>query len=157
MATCLDLFIVWCYTSGISFVATDAREMLRKCVGWPEEGTHYHAVLLPCHAVLCLWPPPTVPYPSWKSACSRKKSELPFVKLRIVVGRNRTSTDRPQAVERRSMLIHTYNAVPLLCRGLEKSLVKRNGRSTAGTTAWHVWIKHGRTVLFKWERHNINL
>ena len=24
-------------------------------------------------------------------------------------------------------------------------------------TAWYVWIRHSRTALFKWERHNLNL
>jgi hypothetical protein len=25
------------------------------------------------------------------------------------------------------------------------------------STAWHVWIKRGRTVRIKWERHNLNI
>ena len=43
-------------------------------------------------------------------------------------------------------------APAMLCRVLEKSLAKRHGRSTA----CYVSLKHGRTVLFKWGRHNLN-
>jgi hypothetical protein len=42
-----------------------------------------------------------------------KKSELPIVKHRVAVGRNRTSAGRPHAVKRRPMVIHTYQAMHL--------------------------------------------
>ena len=60
--------------------------------------------------------------------------ELPIAKLRVVVGRNRSGADRPQAVERRPMLIqayHAWRANAVLCSGLEESHGRRHGRSTA--------------------------
>jgi hypothetical protein len=64
------------------------------------------------------------------------KIELPIVKLRVV-GRNRTWGDRSQAVERRSMVVHTYHAVPLpWCAVAEKSLAKLHCQGTAG-------VRHG--------------
>ena len=51
------------------------------------------------------------------------------MKLCFIVGRNRTLAGSQKAVERRLTLIRTYHAV--LSRGLEKSLAKRHGRSTA--------------------------
>jgi len=56
-----------------------------------------------------------------------------FVELHVVAGRSRKRVSRPHAVSRRPMLIHACHAV--LCRGLEKSLSERHGRSTAW--AWH--------------------
>ena len=44
-----------------------------------------------------------------------ERSELPIAKLRFVAGRNRTWADRPPAVERRAMIVHTYTAVPMPC------------------------------------------
>ena len=40
-------------------------------------------------------------------------SVVSFVKLRVVVGRNRTWSDLPHIVLRRPMLFHTYHAVAL--------------------------------------------
>jgi hypothetical protein len=72
------------------------------------------------------------------SRIAGKKSELPIVKLRVVVGRNRTWANRPQAVDRRPLLIHTYHDVPMpwpwevAC----KSAWSEHGRGTV----WYVWI-----------------
>jgi hypothetical protein len=60
-----------------------------------------------------------------------------FAELRVVAGRSRTRAGRPHAVSGRSMLIHTYHAVPMplfaaLCRGLEGSISERHGHDMAG-------------------------
>ena len=51
------------------------------------------------------------------------------------------------------MFNHIILLAKIPCRGLEKSLAKRHDQSTAR----YVLIKHGRTVLFKWERQSKSL
>jgi hypothetical protein len=74
-----------------------------------------------------------------------------FVELRLVAGRSRTRAGRPHAVSGRSMLFHTYHAVPMPCCAVALRSRFHNGMVVAlhgnGTgAAWRVWIKHGRTV-----------
>jgi len=69
-----------------------------------------------------------------------------FVNDRVECGRSGNSLCLPQAVHRRPISIPTYHVLPMshlpvLCRGLEKSLSQRRNRSTAG----YVRIKHVRT------------
>jgi hypothetical protein len=45
----------------------------------------------------------------------------------------------------RPMLIYVYHAVPLLWPW--EAVFRK---------AWYVWVNHGRTVLIKWERYNLN-
>ena len=60
------------------------------------------------------------------------KSELPILKLRVVVGRNRTWAGLRETADDNS---HTSCRAPtVLRRNLEKSLAKRHGRGTA----WYV-------------------
>ena len=47
-------------------------------------------------------------------------------------------------------------APAVLCRGLGKVLCKAARSKHSRGTAWYVWIKHDGTVLFKWERENLN-
>jgi len=56
-----------------------------------------------------------------------------FVDLRVVAGRSRTRAGSPQVVSRRPCC----------------AVVLRR-------TAWQVWIRYGRTVWIKWERHILN-
>jgi hypothetical protein len=62
-------------------------------------------------------------------------SAVSFVKVRVVAGRSRTRAGRPHSVSGRPMLIHTCHAHAALCRGLEKSLLERDGRGM--TRTWH--------------------
>ena len=90
------------------------------------------------------------PYP-WQTLVSRwpPASEISmlllttFVELRLVAGRSQKRAGRPQAVPRRPMLIHKCHAV--LCRGLEKSLSERHGRSAAGARHGHGMASVNRT------------
>jgi len=65
-----------------------------------------------------------------------------FAKLRVVAGRNRTRAGSPQAVSRR----------PCCAVALKRKAWSEHGMGIA----WYVWIRHGRTVLIKWERHILN-
>jgi hypothetical protein len=103
---------------------------------------HYIRHTIPCR-VLLIHTYRVVALPSSDIAVSfvkvlayPEKSELPTVKPCVVVGRNRIWACRPSAVEKRSLLFHTFHAMPCFCRALcdlEKLLAERNGQSTAGT------------------------
>ena len=105
----------------------------------------------PCRAV-SRWFTHVVPCPSWKSACNRKNR---------TVHRETPPDSRKKPNLLRSLTGSTADvkshiscgSLAVLCRDVEKSLTKRHGRSTA----LYMWIKHGRPVLFKWNRHDLNL
>jgi hypothetical protein len=65
-----------------------------------------------------------------------------FVELRVVAGRSRTRAGRPHAVSGQPMLIHTCHAMPMPRR----AVALRNRFQKGMVVAWHVLIKHGRTV-----------
>jgi hypothetical protein len=74
-----------------------------------------------------------------------------FVELRVVAGRSRKRAGRPHAVSGRPMLIHTYHAAPMPWCAVALRSRFQNGMVVAwhgnGTSeAYHMWIKHGRTV-----------
>jgi hypothetical protein len=74
-----------------------------------------------------------------------------IVELRVVAGRSRTRAGRPNVVSWRPMPIHAYHAdpMPLPCRAVPWpwEVAFRTAWSWHGRgTAWHVWIKHGRTM-----------
>jgi hypothetical protein len=62
----------------------------------------------------------------------------------VVAERSRTWAGRPHAVSVRPMLIHTYHAatLPWPWEAAFRTAYSWHGRGTA----WHAWIKHGRTV-----------
>jgi len=64
-----------------------------------------------------------------------------FVELRVVAGKSRTRAGSPQAVSRR----------PCCAVALRRTAWSEYGMGAAW--AWQVWIRHGRTVQIKWERH----
>jgi hypothetical protein len=73
------------------------------------------------------------------------------VELRDVAGRSRQRAGRPHALSGRPMLTHTHHAVPmpLSCHAVPWTweVAFRRAWSWHGrATAWHVWIKHDRTV-----------
>jgi len=65
-----------------------------------------------------------------------------FVELRVVAGRSRTRAGSPQAVSRQ----------PCCAVALRRTAWSEHGMGAA----WQVWIRHGRTVYIKWERHILN-
>jgi hypothetical protein len=82
-----------------------------------------------------------------------------FVELRVVAGKSRTRAVRPHAVSGRPMLIHTFHAMsmPRTCRAVPWpwEVTFRTAWSWQCTgAAWHIWIKHGFTVLVKCERQS---
>ena len=66
---------------------------------------------------------------------------------RVAAGRSRTWAGRPQSVERRPMIIHTFHAVPLPCCVLEKFLSERHGRRTARARHWMSEMAFSRFFL----------
>jgi hypothetical protein len=69
-----------------------------------------------------------------------------------IVGWNRTWADCPQTVEGQPMSIHMYHAV--LCCGLDKSLAKRQRRSTVGSrhamresNSFALWCTNGKDTI----------
>ena len=88
-----------------------------------------------------------VPLPSTESAVS-------FVKVRVVVVRNRTwQTNHGPSLNSqipcRALAVHLPRTFKVACT----AAWSKHGR---GKT-WYVWIKHGRTVLFSWERHKLTI
>jgi len=63
-----------------------------------------------------------------------------FVQLRVVAGRSRPRAGSPQAVSVR----------PCCAVTLRRTARARHGHGMAR------WIRHGRTVWIKWERHILN-
>jgi hypothetical protein len=73
----------------------------------------------------------------------------------VAAGRSRTQAGRPHAVSGRPRQF--TRAMPCPCRTVPWpwEVAFRRAWSWQGTgAAWHVWIKHGRTVLIKWERQS---
>jgi hypothetical protein len=74
-----------------------------------------------------------------------------FVNARIVAGRSRTWAGHQQPVERRPMLIHIRHVVPVPfpCRAVPwpwKVALRAAWSEHGRGAAWHVRIKHGRTL-----------
>ena len=60
-----------------------------------------------------------------------------FVNIRLVAGRSQDWAGRPQAIERRPMLIHTRQAVPMPCCAVALRSRFQNGM---------VGARHGRCI-----------
>ena len=74
-----------------------------------------------------------------------------FVNVRVVAGRSRTWVGHQQPVERRTILIHICHVVPVPfpCRAVQwpwKVALRVAWSEHGRGAAWHVWIKHGRTL-----------
>jgi hypothetical protein len=133
---------------------------------WPIKGYFTHTMPFPCRspaALIHICHAATLPFSD--SAVSFVKVRVvagnirtaslllvtTFVELRVVAGRSRTQAGSPHAVSGRPMIIHTYNAVPMphcavALRGRFQNEMAVAWQGNGMGTAWHVWIKHSRTV-----------
>jgi len=72
-----------------------------------------------------------------------------FVELRVVAGRSRKRAGSPQAVSRRACCVVALRRTAWLEHGMSAEWAWHG-------MAWQVLIRHGRTVLIKWERRILN-
>jgi hypothetical protein len=116
---------------------------------------HTHTMPCPCRALWCESHMPCYA-PVVLRQCGVLR-ENPRVAVRFRTANRETPCGGRKKLNGRCECTHTMpcqrRAVPWPWEVACKAARSEHGRGTA----WYVWIRHCRTVLFKRERHNLNL